>query len=53
MANYYKKQGICLDVAYELLMQKHGYFYDITYSIMFPGAEGAKNMAHMLTKFKT
>ncbi|HKM02449.1 MAG TPA: phospho-sugar mutase [Bacilli bacterium] len=52
MANYYKKQGICLDVAYELLMQKHGYFYDITYSIMFPGAEGAKNMAHMLTSLR-
>ncbi len=52
MANFYKKNGLTLDQAYQKLMEKHGYFYDISHSIMFPGAEGAKNMEKMLTNLR-
>lgn len=52
MANYYKKKGVLLGDAFEKLMQKHGYFCDVSYSIMFPGAEGAKNMEAMLTSLR-
>lgn len=53
MANYYKKQGLTLDQAYHRLMEIHGFYYDTTNSIMFPGAEGAKNMHTMLTGLRT
>ena len=53
MANHYKHMGMRLDKAYDHLMKKHGYFYDISYSIMFPGAEGAKNMEAMLTTLRS
>lgn len=53
MANYYKKKGLTLDQAYENLMARHGYYFDISSSIMFPGAEGAKNMEKMLTGLRT
>ena len=53
MANHYKHMGMRLDKAYDHLMKKHGYFYDISYSIMFPGAEGAKNMETMLTTLRS
>ncbi len=52
MANHYAQLGITLDVAYEKLMRKHGYYYDISYSIMFPGAEGAKDLATMLAHLR-
>jgi len=52
MANYYHKKGLSLDVAYEKLMQKYGFYYDVSHSIMFPGAEGAKNMEAMLTNLR-
>ena len=53
MANYYKQKGLTLDQAYENLMARHGYYYDISSSIMFPGAEGVKNMEKMLTGLRT
>jgi phosphoglucomutase len=53
MANYYKQKGLTLDQAYDNLMARHGFYYDISSSIMFPGAEGAKNMAKMLTGLRT
>lgn len=52
MANFYKKKGLTLDVAFENLMKRVGYYYDASYSIMFPGAEGAENMNKMLSTLR-
>lgn len=52
MTNYYKKQGKTLDIVLNELLKKHGYYFDVTYSKMFVGVEGSKNMYLMLTHFR-
>jgi phosphoglucomutase len=52
MANYYKKNNLYLDDVQALIAKEHGYYADITKSILFEGAEGAVAMNNMLTKLR-
>ena len=52
MTNFYKKNDMRLDEAYEVLSKKFGYYADITKSIMFEGAKGDAEMKEMLSKLR-
>lgn len=52
MTNFYKKNDMRLDEAYEVLCKKFGYYADITKSIMFEGAKGDAEMKEMLGKLR-
>lgn len=48
MACYYWNKGIPLDVAYEKLMEKHGYHLTSAEEIYFEGADGAATMKTLM-----
>ena len=52
MALYYYLQGKTLGEALDELYKKHGYHYDLTKSVAFPGAEGQADMNKILTRLR-
>ncbi len=52
MALYYHLQAKTLDVVLDELYARHGYHYDETVSLAFPGAEGQAQMNKMLTNLR-
>lgn len=53
MAQHYRKRGMNLAQAIEELYREYGYFRNKTVSISFPGADGARKMAGIMSTLRT
>ncbi len=52
MALYYKRRGITLHDAFDVLCRKHGYFSEDLMNFEYPGADGAVKMQNILAALR-
>ncbi len=52
MANYYDKKGMSLDMVWDMIGKKYGYYLDVCYNLPFFGPEGAQKMKDILNNLR-
>jgi len=52
MALYYKRRGMTLHDAFDVLCKKHGYYSEDLMNFEYPGADGAVKMQNILAKLR-
>ena len=52
MANYYDKKGMSLDMVWDMIGKKYGYYLDVCYNLPFSGPSGAAKMKQILADLR-